>query len=101
MKTKKKKSLDSPADDVSDVMLLPRIGGIAEEALFAILQMGDDAVAFGYVEAACRGRVELIRATDQQVARRWVARALLARVYPSSRLTYIIKCVLRHDFELV
>lgn len=36
-----------PADDVGDVVLLPRMVSIAEEALFPIFQVGNDAVSLG------------------------------------------------------
>lgn len=71
-----------PTDDVVDVVLLAWIGGIAEEALLAVLEMRDDAVALGTIEAACRGGVQLLPAPNQQVTCGRVARALLARVHP-------------------
>ena len=71
-------------DDLSDPVVLHRdVGrlgpGVAQEA-FLLLEMGHDTVALGPHRAARGRRFEAVFATDQQIARRRVATALLARM---------------------
>lgn len=71
-------------DDLPDPVVLHRdlgrLGpGVAEET-FLLLQMGHDAVSLGPINAARGRRIESVLAANQQVTRRRIATALLARM---------------------
>lgn len=57
-----------------------RLGPRVAQEAFLLLEMGHDAVPLGPVDATGGRRLEAVLAPDQQIARRRVATALLARV---------------------